>query len=263
VLALALGLDALNASMGSVLRAHLHARTALYISLATSAIHLLACLPSMRGDGPLPELGLAGFAAAMALSRLVAVALHLWGWAQQLNLRPRGADRWRLQPRVLAPALALLTHDRGVIASAASLLWLGVPLEPGRTLNLVYVNALRATGDVRWPVAVAALSLSLVMAGRAWLLGHVLGMGPIGVWLALAADEWLRGLPMAGAGTAAPGGPRPGRCTRSEPGPAGYTLRTKRRFAPACGRSTNTAKEGPTTRRPLCQRCRVFSFPSP
>ena len=296
VLAFALGLDALNALMGSVLRAHLHARTALYISLATSAVHLLACVPLMRGDGPLPELGLAGFAAAMVASRFVAVGLHLWGWARHLDLRPKGRDWWALAPRVLAPALAigvpgaaeniayrlatlgvmavvaqlggaalaahtyaqqlggivlltsmslglaaeilvghdvgagaldaarrrvrtsmrygilastaaalllalagraalgLLTHDRGVIASATLLLWIGVLLEPGRTLNLVYVNALRATGDVRWPVAVAAVSMTLVMAGGAWLLGHRLGLGLVGVWLALTADEWLRGL---------------------------------------------------------------------
>ena len=46
-------------------------------------------------------------------------------------------------------------------------------------------------------VAVAAVSMSVVMAGGAWLLGHVLGLGLVGVWLALAADEWLRGLLMA------------------------------------------------------------------
>ncbi len=299
VLTLALGLDALNALMGAVLRAHLHVRRALLIALATHAVHLLACLPLMRGDGPLPELGLSGFALAMVLSRIVAIALHRRGWRDHLRLVPRAADWWRWQHGVLAPALrigvpgaaeniayrlaalvvtavvahlgtsalaahayalqlgallilgslslglaaeilvghdigagrielarkrvrtsirwglmlsivsalllallgprvvGLFTRDPAVLQLAVTLLWIGVALEPGRALNLVYVNALRAAGDVRWPVAVAALSMSVVMAGGAWLLGNVMGLGLIGVWIALVADEWLRGLAMA------------------------------------------------------------------
>jgi Na+-driven multidrug efflux pump len=36
-----------------------------------------------------------------------------------------------------------------------------------------------------------------VMAGGAWLLGVYFGLGLVGVWIAYAADEWLRGLTMA------------------------------------------------------------------
>jgi len=35
-----------------------------------------------------------------------------------------------------------------------------------------------------------------VLAGGSWLLGEVLGLGLVGVWIAYAADEWLRGLLM-------------------------------------------------------------------
>ena len=299
VLALALGLDALNALMGAVLRAHLHVRRALLIALATHAIHLLACLPLMRGDGPVPALGLVGFALAMVISRVAAIVLHRRGWREHLSLVPHAADWWTLRRGVLAPALrigvpgaaesiayrlaalvvvavvaqqgtgalaahayaqqlgallilgslslglaaeilvghdvgagrldlarrrvrtsirwglalsmlsalllallgpqaiGLFTHDPALLQLAVTLLWIGVVLEPGRAMNLVYVNALRAVGDVRWPVAVAALSMSLVMAGGAWLLGNVMGLGLVGVWIALVADEWLRGLAMA------------------------------------------------------------------
>ena len=78
-----------------------------------------------------------------------------------------------------------------------SLLWLTVLLEPGRTFNLVVINALRATGDARFPVAAGALSMIVVLAGGSWWLGVHLGYGLAGVWIAYAADEWLRGLTMA------------------------------------------------------------------
>jgi len=74
---------------------------------------------------------------------------------------------------------------------------LTVLLEPGRTCNIVVINALRATGDARFPVMVGAVSMLVVMAGGSWLLGVHLGWGLVGVWIAYAADEWLRGLIMA------------------------------------------------------------------
>ncbi|MBI3369966.1 MAG: MATE family efflux transporter, partial [Burkholderiales bacterium] len=36
----------------------------------------------------------------------------------------------------------------------------------------------------------------LVMGCGSWLLGIGLGLGLVGVWLAYAADEWIRGLLM-------------------------------------------------------------------
>jgi len=69
-----------------------------------------------------------------------------------------------------------------------------VILEPGRTFNLVVINALRAAGDARYPVMAGASSMVLVLAGGTWLLG--LHWGLVGVWIAYALDEWVRGLLM-------------------------------------------------------------------
>ncbi len=92
--------------------------------------------------------------------------------------------------------MRIFTADAQIIATATVLLWWTVLLEPGRTFNLVVINALRAAGDARYPVMVGAGSMVLVMAGGSWLLGVKLGWGLVGVWIAYAADEWLRGLLM-------------------------------------------------------------------
>lgn len=92
--------------------------------------------------------------------------------------------------------LARFTSDPAIVAAGASLLWIVVVLEPGRTFNLVVINALRAAGDARFPVAAGAASMVIVLAGGSWLLGVHLGWGLPGVWVAYAADEWIRGLLM-------------------------------------------------------------------
>jgi putative MATE family efflux protein len=299
VLALALALDAFNASMSAVMRAHLHARDALLNMLAMHSLHLLLCWPLMAGVGPLPPLGLSGFAVAMLISRAFGVAFHLLLWRRRLKLVPKAHDWWHVRWKPLAPALhiglpgaaenaayrlalmftialvarmgaadlathsytmqlmqfiwmsglaigfaseilvghmvgarhlheahqlvrkslgwgltvsftiallaalttrwtmQLFTQDARIIETAQTLMWITVLLEPGRTFNLVVINALRATGDARFPVAAGVMSMLVVMAGGAWLLGLQLGFGLAGVWFAYAADEWLRGLIMA------------------------------------------------------------------
>lgn len=92
--------------------------------------------------------------------------------------------------------LAQFTSDPQIIALGCTLLWWTVLLEPGRTFNLVVINALRATGDARYPVLAGAASMAVVLAGGSWFLGVHLGWGLVGVWIAYAADEWIRGLLM-------------------------------------------------------------------
>jgi Na+-driven multidrug efflux pump len=102
----------------------------------------------------------------------------------------------------LATALAshqlirLFTEHKDIIANASILLWLTVILEPGRTFNVIVINALRATGDAKFPVYVGVVSMLIVMAGGSWFFGHYLQWGLVGIWVAYTADEWVRGLIM-------------------------------------------------------------------
>jgi putative MATE family efflux protein len=298
VMAPALLLDAWNASMASVMRAHLHARDTLMVMVLMHALHLALAVPLMFGVGAWPGLGLPGFALALIAARGLALGLHLWLWRMRLHLMPRASDWWRLPRAELAAvahiglpgaaeniayrlafmvsiavaasmgATALATHayaqqiihlvllfgvstgfaaeivvghligagklqaahqlvrsalarglavsvvvavcaalagpwllraftqDAAIIQQAVVLLWLTVLLEPGRTFNLVVINALRAAGDAKYPVRVGAISMLVVLAGGSWLLGSYFGLGLPGLWIAYAADEWLRGLLM-------------------------------------------------------------------
>lgn len=292
VLAPALLLDAWNANMSSVMRAHLRSREALMVVIVIQAVTLAVAMLAM------PRLGLPGYALACVCGRGTGLALHILLWRSRLGLLLKGADWWRLVREPLAAVLhigipgaaeniawrmafmvslaavaqlgaqALATHaytmqflslilltglaigfaveilvghmvgagelhaahrlvrrslalgltaalvvagcfalagpwllarftsDPGIIQLGSTLLWWTVVLEPGRTFNLVVINALRATGDARYPVIAGAASMAIVLAGGSWFLGVHLGLGLVGVWIAYAADEWIRGLLM-------------------------------------------------------------------
>ena len=297
-LALALLLDAWNACMASVMRAHLRNRDTLLVMVLMHATHLLLAWPLMNGWGVFPAWGLPGFALALVFSRLVGLGLHLWLWRQRLGLRPVWGDWWRLRRAQLWPVLhiglpgaaenlawelafmasvaavgvlgtqalatqtyvlqfnmwilissvaigitlemvvghlvgarqlrqahelvrkaqkfgfgltllvaslmavlgpwllRLFTQDPQILAVGSQLMWLSILLETGRTFNLIVIAALRASGDSRYPLYAGVSSMALVLAGGSWLLGVHWGWGLPGVWLAYAADEWIRGLMM-------------------------------------------------------------------
>jgi putative MATE family efflux protein len=98
---------------------------------------------------------------------------------------------------LIAPHLiGLFSHDPAVIAGGALLLRISIVLEIGRVFNIVVINSLRATGDVRFPVQVGVVCMWLLWVPNCWLLGLHLGWGLVGIWIAMTCDEWLRGILM-------------------------------------------------------------------
>jgi putative MATE family efflux protein len=63
----------------------------------------------------------------------------------------------------------------------------------GWPLSFGLPNALRAAGDVRYVMIVATVSMWTVRVSAAYLLVYPLGVGPLGVWLAMGADFAVRG----------------------------------------------------------------------
>ncbi len=90
--------------------------------------------------------------------------------------------------------MRLFTRDQAIIDAAQTLLWLSVVLELGRVFNLVVIGALRAAGDVHYPVLASVGPQLLVLGLGSYLLGRWFGLP--GIWLAYVADECLRGLLM-------------------------------------------------------------------
>ncbi|WP_437726326.1 MATE family efflux transporter [Sorangium sp. So ce861] len=294
-----LAFDAMNFSMGSVLRAHTYGRDTLRLIVVMYVVQLSLSLPLMFGVGAWPGLGMNGLAIAAVIARACSFWMHRQLWIARLHIRPTFEDFWRIRPDqlrevlhiglpgagenvvyrisfmmilamvadmgqtaltthtytmqivhflllfgmaigfgteivvghhigagelhgadrqvrgglavgfgvcvtlVLATALlgprllGLFTSDPEVIATGSKLLWLTLLVEPGRTLNLVVINGLRAAGDARFPVGFGVFSMFAVAVGLSWLLGVHLGWGLAGVWVAYAADEWVRGLAMS------------------------------------------------------------------
>lgn len=92
------------------------------------------------------------------------------------------------------PMMSFLSKDQAVIATVAPLFLLSIFLEPGRTINIVMVNALRASGDAKFPLYTAIIFMWGVSIPLGYFLGIKMEMGLLGIWIGFFCDEWLRGL---------------------------------------------------------------------
>jgi putative MATE family efflux protein len=92
--------------------------------------------------------------------------------------------------------LSIFTDNNAIIAIGGTILIIDIILEPGRAFNLVVINSLRAAGDVRFPVYMGILSMWGVSVVLSYILGIHFGFGLVGMWIAFALDEWIRGLLM-------------------------------------------------------------------
>lgn len=92
------------------------------------------------------------------------------------------------------PLIGLFTVNGDILRLTSQLILLSLILEPGRSFNLVLVNALRATGDARFTVYMAFLSMVCLSLSLGYVLVFKLNLGLPGIWLAVSADEWTRGL---------------------------------------------------------------------
>ena len=91
------------------------------------------------------------------------------------------------------PIYSIFTDDPVIHALGRQILYVEFGLEIGRSVNIVMVRCLTTAGDVWYPVGVGIFSMWVVAVGGSWLFGQVLDWGLVGIWIAMACDECLRG----------------------------------------------------------------------
>ena len=92
--------------------------------------------------------------------------------------------------------ISQFTDSLEVLALATPIFLLTVIQEPGRILNIIIINSLRAVGDTKFPLIMAVISMWGISVPLGCFLGLHCGLGLLGVWIGFAADEWVRGISM-------------------------------------------------------------------
>ena len=92
--------------------------------------------------------------------------------------------------------MSIFTQDVQVIMLGSTLLMINVFVEIGRTSNIVLISSMRGAGDVIFPTVVALFSMWLISTLGSYVLAVEFSLGLIGLWIAFASDECLRGLLM-------------------------------------------------------------------
>lgn len=91
------------------------------------------------------------------------------------------------------PLARMYSADAGVVALTASCLRISAIAQPSLAIIQVLAGGLRGAGDTRWVMYMTAAGNWGVRLAGSWILGVHLGWGLVGVWVAMALDQFLRG----------------------------------------------------------------------
>lgn len=90
--------------------------------------------------------------------------------------------------------IELFTTNKFIIETSLKVFPYMVLLEVGRVTNIVVLNSLQATGDIKYPMTVGIVFIFIVAVPFAYLFGIGLKWGLVGIWIANACDEWIRAI---------------------------------------------------------------------
>lgn len=91
------------------------------------------------------------------------------------------------------PIMAIFTQNEEILKISYQVFPYFILLESGRVFNIVIINALHASGDILPPMIVGIIFVFLVAVPFSYLFGVKLSWGLVGIWIANAMDEWIRG----------------------------------------------------------------------
>lgn len=86
----------------------------------------------------------------------------------------------------------LFIKEAELLALAKTIMLIEIFLEGARAVNMTLVRCLQATGDTIYPTIVGILFMWGVATFLSYILGVVMGMGIVGMWIAMCLDESLR-----------------------------------------------------------------------
>jgi putative MATE family efflux protein len=95
------------------------------------------------------------------------------------------------------PIIAIFTKDPIIVDMVRKVIYISIFIEIGRSMNLIYIYALRSAGDTIFPVIMAVISMFGISVLFTYILGIRLEWGIVGVFIASAVDELFRGGSMA------------------------------------------------------------------
>jgi putative MATE family efflux protein len=91
--------------------------------------------------------------------------------------------------------IAVFAPDQpGVIADGGAALRLACVGQLGQAATFIFCGALRGAGDTRYPLAVTLTGQLLVRLPLSWVFAVQMQMGLTGAWLAMVADNSVRGV---------------------------------------------------------------------
>jgi putative MATE family efflux protein len=87
----------------------------------------------------------------------------------------------------------LFTDNPSILAMMIGIAIADVFLEIGRVMNVVVNRAIKASGDARYPLISIIIIQWIIILPLALLFGDIFALGLVGIWIALAVDELIRG----------------------------------------------------------------------
>lgn len=86
------------------------------------------------------------------------------------------------------------TDNAEIIELGKKIMFIDIFLELGRACNMIFVRALSAAGDIKFPITVGIINVWLVAVLGGFILSEVFNLGLIGIWIAMMIDECIRGI---------------------------------------------------------------------
>ncbi len=143
-----------------------------------------------------------GFGFSMAATTLVGQGLG----AKDPDLSEKCArETWRLGTMVMSFMgviffffphyfMRFLTHEVEVIALGIMCLRIVAIAQPPFATALIFAGGLRGAGDTKFPMYATIIGVWIIRLSLSMFLGIYMGLGLMGIWIAMAIDLYMRGI---------------------------------------------------------------------